>query len=318
MTGSAAAVPAISIVTTAYNEVGNVDAFLAGCEKAVAELGVTAEIMFCDDGSTDGTGDRVRAYVPTYPGLEIRLVRHATKSGIAAAFQESFGTVRGDLVFYLPADLESLPQDDVPILYRAMDEKTDFVAGWRRDRGDGKVLASWIYNQVNAWMFDLRLHDANWIKCVRRDKLVGLRMRPGWHRFFAAILARQGARVKEVRTQWHPRRHGKSSFGFERFLTSAADFAAVKIFVAYADRPMLPFVQSALVIFPAALLALVVAVLVPHDAEGARLAAWVLFAVLAAVGAGALMVGCAVELLITQMQARSTAPQTLIEGDGTR
>lgn len=246
----------LSIVTSAYNEVGNVRPFLDSAREAIQKLGVTAEIVFFDDGSTDDTGDAVEAYAMQHPDLTIKLIRRPHKMGITAAIADSYTATQGQLICLVPADLESLPEDDVPALYAALDDATDVVVGWRKDRGDGKLLASKIYNFVNWRLFGVRLHDMNWIKLIRREKLQGLQLRSDWHRFLIPILAKRGCRFKEVVTQWHQRRYGRSNFGWRRFFVSIADVVTVKLLLDYAQRPLLAFgLASVWLLFAALVLA---------------------------------------------------------------
>lgn len=231
----------LSIVTTAHNESGNVASFFSEVREALHQLGVTAEIVYFDDGSTDGTGETVLAVVREYPDLSVRLIRHGYRMGISKAIEESCVVAKGQYVCFLPADLESLPSVDIPLLYHAMDGETDVAVGWRKDRRDGKLLASQFANLLNYWFFNLKLHDANWIKLIRREKLQGLQLRSDWHRFFCAILAHRGCRFKEVETVWHSRSYGRSKFGVGRIPVSLADLITLKFLLSYEQRPMLFF-----------------------------------------------------------------------------
>lgn len=249
------AAPELSIVTSAYNEVGNVERFLNGALQAVENLGVSAEIVFFDDGSTDGTGAAVAAFAGRSGDVPIKLVRRPHKMGITATIVDTYPNTAGRYVCLVPSDLESLPEDDIPVLYGAMDDETDVVVGWRKDRGDGKLLASKIYNWINWYLFGVRLHDMNWIKLIRREKLSDLRLRSDWHRFLVPILAqKRGCRFKEVVTQWHQRRYGRSNFGLKRFSIAIADLVTVKLLLAYGDRPLLFFGYCAVAALAIALL----------------------------------------------------------------
>ncbi|MEM9163541.1 MAG: glycosyltransferase family 2 protein, partial [Cyanobacteria bacterium P01_F01_bin.4] len=110
------------------------------------------------------------------------------------------------------------------------------IAGWRQQRGDGKITASQLANRACRWAFGLKIHDMNWIKLVRRDALVGLPIELITHRFLLAVLARLGHSVVEVATPWHPRFSGASKFGKKRLVTSAQDFLRVLVWF-YLERP---------------------------------------------------------------------------------
>jgi glycosyltransferase involved in cell wall biosynthesis len=228
----------LSIVTTGHNERGNVSTFLSEASSAIAALGVSGEILFIDDGSTDGTGAAVLEFTREHPEVPITLVTHAACQGISTATNELVALARGELVCFLPSDLESLPSRDVPLLYAAMDEQSDVVIGCRQGRADGKSFTSRVANLLIWWLFGVRVTDANWIKLVRREKLENLDFRSDWHRFMLPILVHRGCRVKDVATQWHPRPYGRSKFGLLRIPVSLIDMAVLKILMVFGRRPM--------------------------------------------------------------------------------
>jgi hypothetical protein len=170
----------------------------------------------------------------------------------------------------LPADLESRPAADIPLLYAAMDAYADVVCGRRIRRGDGKALASDIFAKVNRWLFNVQVHDSNWIKLIRRDRLQGIRLYTDWHRFLVALLVYRGCRVKEVETVWRRREYGRSKFGFARMPAGLAGAIQVKAYLLWRDRSMLCFAHVALVSLLVAVLAALTALVV-----GSHHPAWV-------------------------------------------
>ena len=302
----------LSIVTAARNECGNVEGFLRGALAAVAELGVTAEIVFIDDGSGDGTAAAVEEFIRASGAGNIRLLRHRQPSGLSAALATGFAQARGRLVCLVPADLESLPQDDVPRLYRAMDARTDVVCGRRLRRGDGKDLSSRVYAFGNRLLFSVRVHDGNWIKLVRREKLAGLWIYPDWHRFLMAMLARRGCRIKEVETLWHRRQSGKSKYGLARIPAGIAGAIAVKTFLSFRDRALLFFLWVALWLGLGALVLAVAAIWAGHRAL-IWVPAWVLCGAMLSAGAVALALGLVLEF--GRWERGPPAPAPLVDAD---
>jgi glycosyltransferase involved in cell wall biosynthesis len=230
----------LSVLIPARDEVGNIPALLAKVDQAFAELtrqGTAGELVLVDDGSTDGTGDLAASLTGQYPFL--RLIRHRRNQGLTAALRTGFRHVRGDVIIFLPADLESDPAEDIPKLLAKLDEGYDVVAGWRQGRNDGKLFASGIYNRVSRWLFGIHVHDMNWIKALRREVVEALPpLRSDWHRFLLHIASYQGFRIGEVETTWYPRRAGRSKFGISRIPISLLDVLVVWFLLTFSQAPM--------------------------------------------------------------------------------
>lgn len=284
----------VSVVTTACNEAANVAEFLQRTINAFESLQIKGEIVFVDDASADGTLAEAQAFKARNPALRLHLIRHSTQQGIARAIVEGTAAASGRLVCYLPADLESLPDTDIPTLFRSMDAVTDVVVGWRQGRQDGKNAASKIYNVVNRWLFGVTVHDANWIKLVRREKMDGLVLMTDWQSIFVGLLAARGCRVREVPTPWHRRKAGKSKFGWRRFPQAVAAAISAKAYVAFGSRPLLLFVQASAALMLAAVAAGLVAMSLSGSAGTVAVMLLVAFLVLSGISAS---VGMAVEAI---------------------
>lgn len=269
----------LSVVTTAHNEAGNAEPFLSGVVAAIERLGVASEIVYIDDGSTDGTAEAVEAFMRSHPEAGVRLIRHPRKCGMTAALEEAPALARGEFICLVPADLESRPETDIPLLYGAADEGTDLVVGVRQGRKDGKALASKVYNMLNLGLFGIRLRDANWIKLIRRERMLGLRLRADWHRFLVALLDIDPKRIKEVVTPWHRRTYGASKFGLKRFSGSLADMVTIKLLLSYGRRPLLLFGWMGAALFVVSIAAMAVAAATPHAESKIWTAALVLWGI---------------------------------------
>jgi len=229
--------PELSVVIPAYNEAGNVAELLARTAAAFEALGVAGELVFVDDGSQDETADRVRAAQEQYPWVQ--LVQMRRNQGLTAALRSGFQVARGKTILFLPADLESHPDEDIPKLYQRLMEGYDVVSGWRQGRADGKELASVIYNGISRRLFPIAVHDANWIKGFRREVIEAMPpLRSDWHRFLVHIAADRGFRVGEVATTWYPRRSGRSHFGFSRIPISLLDVLVIRFLLTFQQAPM--------------------------------------------------------------------------------
>lgn len=206
------------------------------------------EVIFVDDGSIDSTWAEATAAAARYPFL--RLFRHRKSLGLTEAMRTAFRHVRGDILIFLPADLESDPEEDIPKLVDKLNEGYDVVAGWRQNRRDGKVFASSVYNSISRKIFGLDAHDMNWIKAFRREVIENIHLRSDWHRFILMIAADKGYRIGEVPVNFYPRQAGRSKFGFWRIPVSFLDVLVVKFLMTFSRKPMLFFggVGSAMIL----------------------------------------------------------------------
>src|SRR6266511_3252281 len=152
----------VSVVVPAHNEEATVARFVERTAKAFAQLGRPWELLYVDDGSTDGTAAAVEAAARAEP--RVRLVRQRRNLGLTEALNRGFREANGEVIVFLPADLESDPEVDVPLLLDKLDEGYDVVAGWRQGRRDGKRFASRLANVTCRVLFGLDVHDMNWIK----------------------------------------------------------------------------------------------------------------------------------------------------------
>lgn len=231
--------PELSVFIPAHNERENVVPLLEKIARVFSEGGIRGEVVFVNDGSTDGTGDEAERAASTYPFL--RVVHHRTNLGLTEAFRTAFNHVQGEIIVFLPADLESDPEEDIPILLTEIRKGYDMVVGWRKGRQEMKIVASKIYNVVSRLLFNVSAHDMNWIKAFRRELIDDLPLRSDWHRFIYMLAASRGYKVTEVKTGYHPRQHGRSKFGLMRIPISFLDVIGLKFQLVFSKKPLLFF-----------------------------------------------------------------------------
>lgn len=228
----------VSIVIPARNEEGAIADVVRHAYASFDALGCEGAVLVVNDGSTDGTANALEELQKEYANLHVFTNRRS--HGMTAALRTMFDESRGDVVVLVPGDMESDPAIDVPILVRHMFEQDlDVVAGWRQGRNDGKVFASGIYNRVMRTIGNVPVHDANWIKAMRREVVDSFPpLRSDWHRFLLMIAAHQGFRIGEVETQYNRRPSGNSKFGWERIPISFLDVLVVKFLLTFSQAPM--------------------------------------------------------------------------------
>ncbi len=242
--------PELSVVVPAMNEEANIPLLVEKVARGCALAEVSWELVLIDDGSTDGTLTAMTAAARAEP--RVNVLRHRRRQGLTRVMCTGFAAARGAAILWIPADLESDPEEDIPKLYHGLREhpEWDVVCGWRQGRGDGKVLTSRVYNALGRWLFGVDLHDMNWIKMFRRACLRELPLRSDWHRFLVMVWAAQGFRCGEVPTNWHPRHSGRSKFGklgWARVWAMVFDIVGIKLYFATRDKPLRFFGGWALV-----------------------------------------------------------------------
>jgi glycosyltransferase involved in cell wall biosynthesis len=230
----------ISVLVPARNEQGNIGTVVEKSLRAFDRLGLDGEVLVVDDGSTDST--RAEALACAGRDGRVRVLSHRINMGLTAALRTGFRHADGDVVIFIPGDMESDPEEDLPRLLSTMAEGYDVVAGWRQGRNDNKVFASHIYNWVSGRLFHVTAHDMNWIKAFRREVVEALPpLRSDWHRFLLMIASSQGFSIGEVQTPYQPRQRGRSKYGFARIPISFLDVLVVKFLLTFSKKPMLFF-----------------------------------------------------------------------------
>ena len=212
----------VTIVIPTLNEEGNLEKLFEYLHQTFESLGYTLPVLVVNDGSTDRSPDILRQLQQRYNFL--RVVHHSQRRGVAEVWATALRHVKTDWIFWGQADLESDPRSDIPALLKAYHPGVDAIAGWRQQRGDGKVMASSIANFACRLVFGSPIHDMNWIKLIRRDLLAPLPITLITHRYLLPVISAQGHTVIETPTPWHPRYSGSSKFGRKRLITSAKDF----------------------------------------------------------------------------------------------
>jgi glycosyltransferase involved in cell wall biosynthesis len=194
-------------------------------------------ILFVDDGSTDGTYAALRMLQSTMP--EVEVIRFRRNMGKSHALAAGFMRAHGDVVLMMDGDLQDDPVE-IPRLLEKLEEGYDVVCGWKQNRNDPwhKTIPSRIYNRAMSRVFGLELHDINTgFKAMRLPVAKRLALYGERHRLITVFALRLGYSVTEVPVQHHPRRFGRSHYGFERFSRGALDALAVWFLDRYQHSP---------------------------------------------------------------------------------
>lgn len=238
--------PFVSVVVPVMNERDTVAELTARIRKELAEY--PHEILFIDDGSTDGTWEILEGL---YQPSVIRLIKFRRNFGKTAALKAGFRLVKGDIVFTMDGDLQDDPKE-IPRFLAKIAEGYDLVSGWKKRRHDpiSKVLPSRIFNRVVSWTTGLRVHDVNCgFKCYRREVAQALRLHGEMHRFLPVIAHAHGFRFAEIVVTHHKRQFGRSKYGVMRLFKGFYDLFTVLLLTKYADRPAHAFGFPATALF---------------------------------------------------------------------
>jgi dolichol-phosphate mannosyltransferase len=227
----------LSIVIPVYNEAESLRALCGELSEVAAARGYDLDIIFVDDGSTDGSWAVIRALAAGDP--RVRGLRFRRNFGKAAALSAGFAEAAGELVMTLDADLQDDPRE-IPHFLAKIEEDLDVVSGWKKVRHDPwhKVLPSRVFNRMVSAMTGVRLHDHNCgMKCYRREVLGEIRLYGELHRFVPVLAAARGFRVGEVAIQHRPRQFGRSKYGVARFIKGFLDLLTVRFLTGFGQRP---------------------------------------------------------------------------------
>ncbi len=227
----------ISLVIPACNERESLPILFNEITDAFAKLGKPCEIIFIDDGSTDGTWDVIRELAGK--DARIRGLRFRRNFGKAAALEAGFREARGATVFTLDADLQDDPAE-IPRFLEALASGYDVVTGWKKIRHDPwhKVMPSRLFNLVVSRVTGVSLHDHNCgFKAYRAEVLRELRLYGELHRFVPVLAAERGFRTGELIINHRKRKFGYSKFGVRRFVKGFLDLISVQFLTTFGQRP---------------------------------------------------------------------------------
>lgn len=227
----------ISIVIPAHNEEENLDKLRADLVRELEALGKTFEVILIDDGSIDSTYQKIAGF--SREDRRFKGIRMRKNVGKANALAAGFEAACGEIVFTLDADNQDDPAE-IPRFLEKMDEGYDLVSGWKRVRHDPsqRVIASRVFNGAIRVISGVPLHDFNCgFKSYRLEVVKGISLYGEWHRFIPVLASHQGFRVAEVEVRHHPRVHGKSRYGWERYFRGFADLLTILFLSQYSERP---------------------------------------------------------------------------------
>lgn len=231
--------PALSVVIPVYNEAESLAVLQDELAGALDGLGRSYEVLYVDDGSTDGSDGALAELAARHEA--VRALRFHRNHGKAAAYSLGFSQARGEVLLTLDADLQDDPAE-APRLLERLDAGYDLVLGRKEGRAAHeplKKLPSWFFNRAKSRLFGIRLRDSNTgFRAMRREVAVGLDLYAGNYRFLPELAHHQGYRVTETPVRHRPRRFGRSKYGPTRFAAGVLDLISLTLLASFAYRPL--------------------------------------------------------------------------------
>lgn len=228
--------PTLSVVVCVYNEAENIMPLLKKISDALT--GINYEIVYVDDGSTDGTLDRLKS--SGYNNL--RIVEFRRNYGQSAALVAGIQYAEGEWIATMDGDLQNDPEDIPLMLDAALQNRLDVMAGIRQKRQDGLILrkvpskiANWMIRQASG----VHMHDYGCtLKVMKADLAKSLGIYGELHRFIPVLADLEGARMDEMPVRHHARSFGQSKYGIGRTMRVLSDLALILYLKRFRHKPM--------------------------------------------------------------------------------
>lgn len=232
--------PDISVVIPLLNESESLPELTQWIAKVMDANGLSYEVIYIDDGSSDGSWDTIRELSGINPS--VRGIRFRRNYGKSAALYTGFEAARGDVVITMDADLQDSP-DEIPELYRMIKEEGyDLVSGWKKRRRDpaGKRWPSKFFNATARVTSGIKLHDFNCgLKAYRKKVVKSIEVYGEMHRYIPILAKNAGfPAIGEKEVHHRPRKYGRSKFGWERAVKGYLDLITVMFMSRFGKSPM--------------------------------------------------------------------------------
>jgi len=306
--------PDVSVFLPVFNEEPNLWPLHTKLDQALGALGRSAEIVYVDDGSSDGSLDILREIAEMDP--RVRVVALRRNYGQTAAMAAGIDAARGKVLIPMDADLQNDPADITRLLDK-LDEGYDVVSGWRKNRKDKMVtrkLPSMIANRLISWIGGVPLHDYGCsLKAYRRESLQDVRLYGEMHRFIPIYASWAGARVTEIPVEHHARIMGKSKYGLSRTVKVVFDLITIKFMASYQTKPLYLFGWAGLLTFTISFLSALLACLMkwagwPHHADFVQTPLPIMAMVTLVLGVQLFLMGLLAEMLVRTYHESQAKP----------
>ncbi len=231
----------LSIVIPLYNEDESIDELHSKIVSSLSNLSLNYEIIFIDDGSTDNSWNIIKDV--TKKVHNTRAIRFLTNYGKSMALSAGFKSTRGEVVVTMDADLQDDPNEILQLYNVLINEDYHIVSGWKKKRYDSvifKNLPSKLFNCAARLSSGIKLNDFNCgIKAYKSDVIKEIKLTSGMHRYIPVLAKNSGFnKIGEKIVLHHPRKHGKTKYGADRFIKGFLDLITLSFIERFGKRPM--------------------------------------------------------------------------------
>lgn len=242
----------LSVVIPLLNEQESLQELYDWLKAVLVKEGFSYELLFVDDGSTDGSWETIAHLADT--DQTVKGIRFNRNFGKSQALNAGFLAAEGDVVITMDADLQDSP-DEIPELYRLITEEGyDLVSGWKKKRYDSvlsKNLPSKLFNAAARKTSGLKLHDFNCgLKAYKNDVIKTIDVYGDMHRYIPLLAKNAGFyKITEKTVQHQARKYGETKFGADRFIKGFLDLISIWFITHFAKRPMHLFGTLGVIMF---------------------------------------------------------------------
>lgn len=229
--------PTISFVIPAKDEERSLPILYQKIKGVMRNIQTNYEIIFVDDGSKDSTFKEARKITQKDP--KVKVIKLRGWFGKSIALQSGFDNSKGDIIITMDADLQDNPEE-IPTFLKKIDEGYDLVSGWKKLRYDpiSKKIPSKIGNFLTRILTGIKVHDLNCgFKAYKKEVIKNINLYGELYKFIPLLAGRQNFKIAEIVVKHHPRKYGKSKFGWERNMKGFLDLLTVVFLTGYSRRP---------------------------------------------------------------------------------
>jgi glycosyltransferase involved in cell wall biosynthesis len=228
----------VSIIIPLYNEEESLPELITKLTDVLANLKISYELWFIDDGSTDNSLKILEEYQKR--NRKIKILSFQINYGKSAALYKGFQLAGGDLVITMDADLQDDPLE-IPNLIQKINSGYDLVSGWKKKRFDplSKRIPSKFFNFITSLLTGIKLHDFNCgLKAYRKEVIKEIPVYGELHRYIPVLAHWRGYKTGEIIVKHHARKYGQTKYGISRFFKGFFDLLTVLFITRYKQRPL--------------------------------------------------------------------------------